>query len=43
MSPLHVGEKAPDLTIADHTGRSVRLSERWARRPLVLLFVRHLG
>ena len=38
-----VGDPAPDLELQDATARSVRLSSLWAERPLVLLFVRHLG
>lgn len=38
-----VGDVAPDLELPDETGKLVRLSQLWAERPLVLLFVRHLG
>lgn len=40
---LEVGQTAPDLTLADDQGQSVRLSDLWRQRPLVLLFVRHFG
>lgn len=43
MSGLRVGDSAPNLTVADHAGQAIRLSELWTSRPLVLLFVRHLG
>ena len=43
MSILQVGDSAPDLTLPDHTGEDVRLGGLWAERPLVLLFLRHLG
>jgi len=43
MSKLQRGDSAPDLTVADHAGRSVRLSEFWTGQPLVLMFLRHLG
>jgi len=38
-----IGGTAPDLTLADHTGRDVQLSTLWRHQPLVLIFVRHLG
>ena len=43
MSQFEIGDPAPDVTVPDHTGRPVRLAERWAEKPLVLLFLRHLG
>ena len=43
MSRLQIGDPAPDLVLPDHSGRQIRLSEYWALRPLVLLFLRHLG
>lgn len=43
MSKLRVANAAPDLTLLDHTGRLIRLGEIWARQPVVLLFLRHLG
>lgn len=42
-SVLAVGDVAPDLTLPDDTGQSVRLSSLWHDQPLVLIFVRHLG
>lgn len=41
--PLQVGDRAPEVTLPDHTGRSVRLADRWAVRPLLVLFWRHFG
>ena len=38
-----VGELAPDLKLADHTGAAVSLSDYWADRPALLLFWRHYG
>ena len=43
MSVFVIGDPAPDVTVPDHSGRPVRLAERWAEKPLVLLFLRHLG
>lgn len=37
------GEAAPDVELRDDAGQPVRLSVLWRERPLVLLFVRHLG
>ena len=39
-SALQVGSPAPDLTLPDALNRPVRLSELWARGPLVLIFYR---
>ena len=41
--PPQVGNAAPDAALSDHTGRTLRLSERWRERPLLLLFWRHFG
>ena len=43
MSQLHIGDTAPDLILPDHLGQRMSLSEHWTLRPLVLLFLRHLG
>ncbi len=40
---LATGTAAPDLVLADHTGRSRRLSEFWAHGPALVLFWRHFG
>lgn len=37
---LRVGDHAPDLTLPDALGHSVRLSQYWSRGPLVLVFYR---
>ena len=37
---LQVGDHAPDLVLPDATGRAVRLSDLWAKGPLVLIFYR---
>ena len=37
---LQVGDAAPDVTLPDASGRSVRLAELWQRGPLVLIFYR---
>lgn len=38
-----VGDQAPDIEAPDETGTSIRLSHLWRDRPLVLVFLRHLG
>jgi peroxiredoxin len=43
VTRLSPGDDAPNLTLTDDEGRSVRLSDLWQQRPLVLLFVRHFG
>ncbi|BDI32780.1 hypothetical protein CCAX7_48310 [Capsulimonas corticalis] len=37
------GDHAPDLALTSTEGGSVRLSEFWARRPIVVVFLRHYG
>jgi peroxiredoxin len=37
---LKVGAQAPDLSLPDASGKSVRLQDLWQRGPLVLLFYR---
>lgn len=37
------GAPAPDLVLADHTGRDRTLSELWSEGPLLLMFWRHFG
>jgi hypothetical protein len=41
--PLAVGQVAPDLSVEDMDGATAPLRERWAVRPLVLVFIRHFG
>ena len=36
--PLKVGDRAPDLTLPDHTRKKVALSTLWSERATVLLF-----
>jgi peroxiredoxin len=43
MAQLQIGDLAPDLALPDHSGLRIQLSELWGERPLVLLFLRHLG
>jgi peroxiredoxin len=43
MSRLQIGDPAPDVTLPDHSGQRITLSEHWARRPVILLFLRHFG
>jgi hypothetical protein len=35
---LRAGDAAPDLTLAAYDGSTVRLSELWRERPVVLVF-----
>jgi peroxiredoxin len=39
---LQEGDRFPDLTL-ETSGGTVRLSERWAERPLIVAFMRHFG
>lgn len=41
--PLQIGDPAPDLELADHTGLPTRLSSLWSDSPAVILFWRHFG
>jgi hypothetical protein len=41
--PLILESKAPDLALADHTGKKRLLSEFWAGQPALLMFWRHFG
>jgi peroxiredoxin len=36
-------QKAPDLTVTLLDDSTIRLSEFWQERPLVLVFLRHFG
>jgi peroxiredoxin len=38
-----VGDPAPDVHLVNKNGRTVRLSARWRRKPLVAVFLRHFG
>ena len=40
---VRVGDPAPDMTLPDDSGTQTSLSSLWSERPLVLLFIRHLG
>lgn len=40
---IAVGSPAPDIELRDDSGQLVCLSELWRERPLVLVFMRHLG
>jgi peroxiredoxin len=42
MDSLRVGDTFPDLTLESVEG-PVRLADRWAERPLVVVFMRHFG
>ncbi len=38
-----IGSSAPDIELPDNTNELIRVSSLWASRPLVLIFIRHLG
>ncbi len=40
---LVIGDRAPDVSLADHAENTVALSSLWQSQPRVLLFVRHFG
>jgi peroxiredoxin len=40
---LVIGSHAPDLTLVDKDGQSVRFSEVWNKGPVFLNFLRHFG
>ena len=40
---ISVGDPAPDVTLPDDSAAATSLSILWSERPLVLLFIRHLG
>ena len=42
-SGLPTRTAAPDLSLADHTGRQRQLSEFWTGQPALLMFWRHFG
>jgi peroxiredoxin len=42
VGPLQTGDAFPNLTL-DAIDGPVLLSERWSRRPLVIVFMRHFG
>ena len=41
--PPQIGDLAPDIALVDSDGVQVRLSDFWARTPVVLVFLRHYG
>ena len=41
--PPQVGDTAPSLLLADHTGAQVELADMWAQQPALLIFWRHFG
>ena len=40
---LNFNSAAPDLSLKRTSGRSVRLSTLWKKKPLILAFTRHFG
>lgn len=38
--PVATGEQAPDFTLTDHKGATVKLSDSFGKRPAVLVFYR---
>jgi peroxiredoxin len=43
LKQLNFEQTAPDLTLVDFKGKSVRLSSLWSKKPLLLAFTRHFG
>jgi peroxiredoxin len=43
MAKLKAGDRAPDLAVEDSSGATLRLSDLWRERVLVLVFLRHFG
>ena len=43
LKRLNFNQPAPDLTLKDYTGKDVKLSSLWAKKPLLLAFTRHFG
>lgn len=43
ITPLQIGDVAPDVALRDDGNQPVLLSERWRQQPLVLFFIRHFG
>ncbi len=41
--PVQVGDRAPEATVLDSTGKRVSLSSLWAGSPALILFWRHYG
>lgn len=41
--PIEFNHDAPDLTLVDTTGKTVKLSDLWKEKPLLLAFTRHFG
>ncbi len=42
-SLLKVGDKAPNSELFNTNGENVHLSDYWAKKPLVIVFLRHFG
>jgi len=40
---ITVGDKAPDASLTNSAGEAVRLSDMWADKPVVVVFLRHFG
>ena len=41
--PVQAGDPAPDLEVKDMTGKTVRLSDYWKDKAVLLIFWRHFG
>lgn len=41
--PPQVGDQAPNIALADSSGKTVDLSDYWRERPALLMFWRHYG
>jgi len=40
---ITTGDRAPDAALTDIEGNAVSLSDMWTKKPIVLVFLRHLG
>lgn len=39
-TPIDVGETAPEFTLTDHNGKTIKLSDARGKSPVVLVFYR---
>lgn len=43
MAQLRIGQQAPSVPLNTVDNQSVDLSTAWAKKPALLIFLRHLG
>ena len=43
LARFEPGSAAPDFNVSDPSGKSVQISEFWSEKPIVVVFLRHLG